>query len=83
MKIKLYQLLKIILKDILEEKRYKINIDFDIECNDIKEDMKMLKEILKEIIPISKQKKNEMNTKQGGDKPIKVTSVYLLKNYIK
>ena len=58
---------------------YEIDINFDLQNNDIKEEIKILKEILKEKINKSKQKKYETNTEQGEEKILKVTSVYLFK----
>ena len=60
---------------------YEIDIDFNLQTNDIREDMGKLKDIiLKEKIPSkSKQKKNESNKEKGEDKLLKVTSVYLFK----
>jgi len=54
---------------------YEIDIDFNLEPNDIKEEMGRFKEILKEKIYKAK-------TEQEEDKIIKVTSVYLFKKII-
>ena len=59
---------------------YELDINFELEANDIKEDMEKLKnEILKEKVPKLKLKKNESNREEEKDKIIKVTSVYLFK----
>ena len=59
---------------------YELDIDFELETDDIKEDMEILKgEILKEKIPKSRQKRNESNREEEKDKIIKVTSVFLFK----
>ena len=59
---------------------YEIDINFELEPEDIKEEMKILKDmILKEKIYKSRQRRYENNKEQEEDKIIKVTSVYLFK----
>ena len=59
---------------------YEIDINFELEIYDIKEEMGTLKDkILKEKIPKSRKRRYENNKEQEEDKIIKVNSVYLFK----
>ena len=54
---------------------YEIDIDFNSRCNDIRNEMESLKEILKGKISITKKKDDKKETDKGE----KVSSVYLFK----